>query len=210
MIVDEFFALAEAAGTLLRAPEITARWDEPSALAEYRVSGLAGHLVKGGVLRILDWLDEPVRDGLPQVDAVAFYTGALHPDMPLDDPVNANIRAASAKTAEDGPAALADLYDASIAELRTGLADLPPDRLMSAIRVTIPLDQWLLTRMVELAVHADDLAVSLDLPTPELPPVAADLVLTTLVRLATAHHGTIAVLRALSRRERSTEPICAF
>jgi phosphoribosyl-ATP pyrophosphohydrolase len=56
----------------------------------------------------------------------------------------------------------------------------------------------------------DDLAVSIDVETPELPAEAADLVITTLVRIAAAHHGEVQVLRALSRRERAAVTISAF
>jgi hypothetical protein len=77
-------------------------------------------------------------------------------------------------------------------------------------RYTLPLGQALLTRLVELAVHADDLAVSLDLPTPPLPDRAADFALTTLTRIASGRHGTANVIRALSRRERAPRNISAF
>jgi hypothetical protein len=40
--------------------------------------------------------------------------------------------------------------------------------------------------------------------------VAADIVLTTLVRVAAVHHGVVPVQRALSRRERAVLTISAF
>ena len=64
--------------------------------------------------------------------------------------------------------------------------------------------------MIELAVHLDDLAVSLDLPTPAIPDGAADLVVATLARIARGRRGTLPVLRALSRRERASGLATAF
>ena len=51
-------------------------------------------------------------------------------------------------------------------------------------------------------VHGDDLAVSLGVDPPLLPPAATGLVIATLVEVARIRHGDIAVVRALARRER--------
>jgi hypothetical protein len=64
--------------------------------------------------------------------------------------------------------------------------------------------------MMELAVHSDDLAVSVGLPTPPLPPGAVDTVVDLLTRLAVRRHGPTSVLRALSRAERAPATIAAF
>lgn len=61
----------------------------------------------------------------------------------------------------------------------------------------------LLTRLVELVVHADDLAVTLRVPTPEFGDRVEDLVVTTLARMARGRRGTLPLLRALARRERA-------
>ncbi|MFD8006501.1 hypothetical protein [Streptomyces mirabilis] len=62
----------------------------------------------------------------------------------------------------------------------------------------------------ELAVHMDDLAVSLGLAVQELPEEAFDLVLVLLARLAARRHGQAAVLRALTRLERAPAAINAI
>lgn len=77
-------------------------------------------------------------------------------------------------------------------------------------RWVLPLDQCLLTRLIELAVHLDDLAVSLDLATPAVPDDVAEIVISSLASIATGRHGTASVLRALSRRERAPAVIAAF
>jgi hypothetical protein len=63
---------------------------------------------------------------------------------------------------------------------------------------------------MELAVHSDDLAASVGVPTPELPPAAAELVLGLLTQLSIRRHGATAVLRTLSRAERAPGTITAF
>jgi len=75
---------------------------------------------------------------------------------------------------------------------------------------SLRLDDLLITRMMELAVHADDLAVSVGIPTPELPRSAVDTVVDLLSRLAVRRHGATAVLRALSRAERAPATIAAI
>jgi hypothetical protein len=59
-------------------------------------------------------------------------------------------------------------------------------------------------------IHIDDLAVSVHTPPPQLPDEATDTVLVLLTRLAVRRHGTAAVLRALSRKERAPATIAAF
>jgi hypothetical protein len=44
VIVDSYLATAAVASGLLRDPSLARRWDEPSALDGFAVSGLAGHL----------------------------------------------------------------------------------------------------------------------------------------------------------------------
>jgi hypothetical protein len=72
------------------------------------------------------------------------------------------------------------------------------------------LDDLLVTRMMELAVHSDDLAVSVGIATPALPERAVDTVIELLSRLAVRRHGPTAVLRALSRAERAPATVAAF
>jgi hypothetical protein len=66
------------------------------------------------------------------------------------------------------------------------------------------------TRLLEIAVHTDDLAVSVGVPTPSLPAAVLDPVLHLLLRLAARRHGPTAVLRALSRAERAPVNISAL
>jgi hypothetical protein len=63
--------------------------------------------------------------------------------------------------------------------------------------------------MLEIVVHADDLALSVGVRTPEFPADVFAPVRDLLVRLAVARRGQSAVISALARSER-TQPISAF
>jgi hypothetical protein len=69
------------------------------------------------------------------------------------------------------------------------------------------LDDYLVTRTIELAVHLDDLAVSIGVDTPSLDPRAIDLVTACLVKIARIRHGDVEVLRAMARRERVAQAV---
>lgn len=208
MIIENYLTTARVAATLLRAPEVAERWTQPSALAEFRISGLAGHLA-AAAFRVSESLSAPV-PAEPLVDAAEYFARAGSPSDPLDAPRHEGVRRLGESTAVDGPAALASRFDAAIAELDVVLPGLPVDRPVFGVRSVLRLDQWVLTRLVELVVHIDDLAVSVGVPTPVLAAEASDLVITTLARIAVRHHGAVAVVRSLSRRERVSSPVVAF
>ena len=75
---------------------------------------------------------------------------------------------------------------------------------------SLRLDDFLLTRLVELSVHLDDLATSLGVPGPALSDAVTVPVRHLLVDLAAERHGDVAVLRALSRSERAPRTVSAF
>jgi hypothetical protein len=66
------------------------------------------------------------------------------------------------------------------------------------------LDDWVANRAIEMLVHADDLAVSAGLDPLVLPADAAALAIHGLVDISRHREGDLAVLRALSRRERQS------
>ena len=64
------------------------------------------------------------------------------------------------------------------------------------------LDDYLITRLLEVVVHTDDLAVSLGIEPPDFPRPATAAVIDCLLEVARRRHGDIAVVRAFTRRER--------
>jgi hypothetical protein len=119
------------------------------------------------------------------------------------------VRAKGEAEAAEGHAALVARLEAMIERLEERLGREPAGRRMEVFKgLVLTLDDYLLTRLVEQLVHCDDLAVSLGIATPAFPPGAMDLALGTLVDVARFRHGDLAVLRALTRRER--DPIDAL
>jgi hypothetical protein len=66
------------------------------------------------------------------------------------------------------------------------------------------LDDFLVTRTMEVVVHSDDLTASVSLPTPTFPAATNDPVITLIVETRRRRHGDAAVIRAFTRRERDT------
>jgi hypothetical protein len=208
-VISAFLDTAEVASGLLRSPVLAERWERPSALDRFRVGGLAGHLARA-VLNVERWLAQPPSADRPPVDAVAYFLAGVGPAPRLDDAVPLRIRELGEQEAAGGPGALAEAFDAARTRLAARLPTMPPDRPVGMFGQVLRLDQCLLTRLVELVVHLDDLAVSVEVPTPSVPAEATAAVTDCLTRIAVARHGFLPVLRALARRERSTGRIAAF
>jgi hypothetical protein len=147
--------------------------------------------------------------GVP-IDAVGYFLAGVRPAPNLDEAVPRRIRESGEQEAAAGPDALARECEATRGRLATLLPTVPLDRPVGMLSHVLRLDQCLLTRLVELVVHLDDLAVSVGVPTPGVPAEAADAVATCLTRIAVARHGLLPVLRTLSRRERASAPVAAF
>lgn len=205
-----FLGGAAAAAHLLAEPAVAGSWDQPSALPEFPVSGLAGHLARQ-VLMVPVLLAGGAPAGEP-VSVLEHYARVPWAGAGLDHEVNAAVRRSGQEAAACGPAELASRTGEAVTQLRRSLPAEPADRLLPVPGGTwlLALPGFLLTRLVEIVVHADDLAVSAGIPGPPMPPEATDAVLVLLTRLAARRHGPAAVLRALCRAERAPATIAAF
>ena len=209
-VVGCYLDSAVAVVSLLRDPAVAAAWDQPSALAELSVRGLAGHLARQVVVTgELLAAEQPAGEC---VSLLEHYGRSRWVGASLDDESNVMARRGGEAAAADGADGLVRHTESALAELRAALPAEPAGR-----RVRPPGGSWLLTlpdflvtRLVEFVVHADDLAVSVGIPGPAMPPEATDTVLVLLTRVAAQRHGPIPVLRALSRAERAPATIAAF
>ncbi len=194
-----FLAAAAEARTALVHADVEARWDEPSALAEMTVGALAAHLTRA-VTTVQAYLRHPVSKVEEPMSAASYYA-AMEELADVDSPLNAGVRARAAEGAVAGSHAVIETFDACLAELRHALTTEPDDRLIEVIgNRVLPLDEYLLTRILELTIHTDDLWVSIGRPTPALTGMQPTIRL--LVDIAEMRHGELAVLHALCRRER--------
>jgi hypothetical protein len=130
--------------------------------------------------------------------------GALE-DFDLDSELNKGIRQRGDDMSALGYDGLLKLQEEAAQRLQTRLAQEPADRKVRVFKdLVLSLDDYLITRIVEMSVHVDDLAVSVGVPTPEIPREALDLAIEALVATGRHRHGDLAVLRALSRHERDS------
>ncbi|MEV1330630.1 maleylpyruvate isomerase N-terminal domain-containing protein [Micromonospora costi] len=205
-----YLTAARSAVRLLGDPAVARSWNSPSALAEFGVAGLAGHLASQ-VFQVEAVLAEPVPPGDP-IDLLDHYARGVWIGAGVDAEVNVGIRRVGEKIAEDGPDDLTARTAEAVRRLTEALAAEPAQRMVHLARGpwSLTLDDFLTTRLMEIAVHSDDLAVSVEVPTPDLPAEAIDPVVSLLARLAVRRHGQPAVLRALARAERAPADVTAF
>ena len=208
MIRDAFLSAGETAATLLREPALSARWSEPSALADFSVAGLARHLANQ-VTRTVPLL--AAAPGGSAIPVLEHFTGSAWVASGVDGEDNVGIRQRSEEAADvTTPRALVDEVDTALAELHRVVPAEPAGRVVDLGEWGLAVDDFLLTRVMELVVHSDDLAVSLGVPTPPLPAAATDATIQLLARIAAWRHGPLAVVRALARQERAPEVISAL
>ncbi|MFN0092245.1 MAG: maleylpyruvate isomerase N-terminal domain-containing protein [Acidimicrobiales bacterium] len=199
-----FLASARLARAVIAEPSVAERWEQASALPEFTVRGLAGHLGRA-VWLVNVYLDaEPPGPEAAVLSAPHYFTSLpISPD--LSSELNRAVRERGESEAEAGVGAVLARLDDAIAVLERRLEDEPADRTIAAIAgLVLRLDDYLVTRLVELIVHLDDLAVSVGAPTPDLPAEATEVTIDCLLQVSRGRHGDLAVVRAMARRERDT------
>jgi hypothetical protein len=209
-VIDAYLGAGSEAVALLGKPEVATAWEQPSALAEMTVGGLAGHLAFQ-ILSVSAALEKPASTGAV-IPLLEHYARVAWVNAPLDAEVNVGIRAGGERIASEGAQSLQERVCGAFAEQQ---AELPGHRGDQAVFLpwagwALSLDDFLTTRTMELTVHMDDLAVSVGLAASELPDSVFDPVLVLLARLAVRRHGQAALLRALARAERAPTAINAI
>jgi hypothetical protein len=205
-----YLEAAAIAVDLIRDRAVTERWQRPSALPQMRVSGLAGHLA-AQLFNAAKVLAYDVPDEAPR-SLLDHYAASAWIDADLDDDASVRVRRTGEELSAEGQEALAERVAVTLAELRRRLADEPADRIVHLPwgPWSLTLDDFVVTRMMEIVVHSDDLAASVDIATPAFPARVFDPVLDLLARLAVRRHGQSALIRALTRAERAPAAINAF
>lgn len=187
--------------SVLDTPQLRQQWDAPSALQNWTVGALAAHVIRGASL-IATYLDAEIPASAEVITAAEYWRRI--PGDPTQ-PVHIGIRDRARDQLQRGIDALNAELEEAVTRLRDACETEPDDRLISAFAgLVLTLDDFLICRCVELTVHTDDLCVSLGIETPPLPRDACDLSIDCLVGAARLRHGDVAVLRALTRRERDT------
>jgi hypothetical protein len=180
-------------------PAVAAAWEQPSVLEEQTVGGLAGHLARGGVWVVGDYLDAGVPDGPVTFESAGDYFATL---VSLASPEsNRAIRERAAAVASAGHADLSQTLALRLDELSQRLTGLSGDHLLSVIGGSVMrLSDYLTTRIIEQTVHLDDLARSIDRQPWELPRESEALTISVGAQVGHRRRGTSAMVRALYRQ----------
>lgn len=205
-------ALARASAAvrdLVADERVAAHWDDDSALPGMTVGGLARHLVSQpecavGFLTAAQPADAAVVSLAGCYDRTDWFLA------PVDHEANTSISADFNAMAAGGAADSLALLDAALTALPDAVAGAGPTTYVPWQDCALTLDDFLVIRLMELVVHADDLAASIGAGTPAFDDDVLHPVLALLAVLGARRHGATAVLRGLSRVERSTGPIAAF
>jgi hypothetical protein len=178
------------------------------------VGGLANHLA-GQASNVVRLLSAPPHENDP-IPVLEHYRRAAWVHSGHDEEANAQVRTSADAYAASGALDLERRVRTDLEALPAALAPVL-DGTRTPDAVLIPWQGWslsaadfVLTRTMEAIVHSDDLAASIGVDTPTFPEEAADAVLGLLASIAAERHGQAAVVRALSRPQRSTGPVSAF
>jgi hypothetical protein len=192
----------DAAAELMSRPSVAAGWDEPSALAGMTVGGLAAHLVRAAGAT-LAYLDRTPTDAEPVGD---LLTPVTYFHAALDSPIHEQIKQVSADESAIGHVATVTKCRDLAEQLRQRLAAEPAERLVGALGGRmLTLDDFCRTRLIEVLLHLDDLAVSVGEPRPDTAPEGLAIVIDILEGIARHLHGDWEVVYALARSERLGE-----
>lgn len=212
---EDFLVAGDSALELLGRVEVVTGWSGPSALPEMSVGALAAQLVSQ-VLSVHSAVTAGahVTDEAP-VPLLEHYSRVAWVTAGLDDPANVTIREGAEEAAGTGHGGLVASVSDALDDLRMVFGARLPAGLPPAVRMpwwdwSLSFEDYLVTRVMEVVVHSDDLAVSVGVEPPRLPQTVLGPVLALLVGVSLQRHGQAAVVRALSRSERAQGSIAAF
>jgi Mycothiol maleylpyruvate isomerase N-terminal domain len=189
----------------ISSPPVAAAWGAPSVLADQTVGGLAGHLARGGIWVVGDYLDEPEPDAA-MLDSADDYFAAFKAHA--SEAGDRAIRARGAAVAAAGPDAVAAQAAAALVALEVRLpAERPDRRTVVAGGASMGLDDYLVTRVVEQVVHLDDVARSIGCDGFAVPDANVRLVLATGAWTGLRRFGAASMIRALFREDEGALPV---
>ena len=194
---------------LVGSPEVADAWAQDSALPGMSVGGVTRHLVSQPECAVA-FLTAPAPTDAQVLTLIGHYERVDWLHAPVDGPENTSIRDDFNQMSSAGHAESVALLTRSREQLSAAIDSAGPTTYVPWQDCALPTDDFLVVRLMEIVVHADDLACSVGVPTPVFTPEVLDPVLALLAALAARRRGQDAVLRALSRHERSAGPVSAF
>jgi hypothetical protein len=207
---DALMRAADGISQLVAAPRVAETWEHESVLPGMTVGGLTRHLVSQTECAVEFLRIQPPPPHAPVVSLAELYRRTDWFAAPVDAPENTSIR-------DDFNAMAAGGQPHSIAILQRSRTDLPAAIAEAGSTTYVPwqdcslsTDDFLVVRLMEVVVHADDLAASVGRSTPDFDDEVVHPALALLAVLSARRHGRVAAVRALSRAERADAPIAAF
>jgi hypothetical protein len=202
---------AAQAEEILRLPAVGDHWSDASALPRMSVGDLAGHAFLALRHGIRTLAGETPPAGTSVIGLGEWYANARLRDADdLDRDVHVTIRTDGHHVGGRGWRNVVDRFTAARSELIEQAVHLPGRTLVVVRRdplVATPLVEYLSTRVIELSVHADDLAHSVGAPPPALAPETFGLAVHALIELRRSRVADIDILRALARPSRAPDDI---
>ena len=194
---------------LVGSAAVAAAWNRESALPGMTVGGLARHLVSQPECAV-EFLTTPGPPKARVLTLVGHYerVGWLH--APVDDPENTSIRDDFNQMGLAGHSESVKVLERAHDHLDAAIDAAGPTTYVPWQDCALPTDDFLVVRLMEIVVHADDLVCSVGVAALTFNPEVLDPVLALLASLAARRRGQGAVLRTLSRHERSTGAVSAF
>ncbi len=207
---DALLRATDALTGLVSAPKVAEAWDSESALPGMTVGGVTRHLVSQPECAVEFLGIQPVPPHAALVSLAELYERTDWFGAGLDAAENTSIR-------DDFNAMATGGQEDSVAILEQALAELPGAVAAAGDTTYVPwqdcslaTDDFLVVRLMEVVVHADDLAASVGLPTPAFDDDVLHPALALLAMLGSRRHGQDAAVRALAREERAARPAAAF
>jgi hypothetical protein len=202
-------ATVEQLTDLVGSAAVADAWNRESALLGMTVGGLARHLVSQPDCAV-EFLTTPGPPHAHVLTLVGHYerVGWLH--APVDDPENTSIRDDFNQMGLAGHSESVEVLARALEHLDAAIDAAGPTTYVPWQDCVLPTNDFLVVRLMEILVHADDLACSVGVAAPVFSPEVLEPVLALLAALAARRHGQDAVLRTLSRHERSSGSISVF
>lgn len=188
--------------TFVTRREVGDHWSAESCLPGMTVGSLSGHLLNSGVLLVDEALDASgIPDG-PTMTATRILS--LVP-IAAADPVHAHVRAVAEAAVIKGHTEVVEHTKDCLTRLRPLLEEAPPTCVVAFRGGSFPmtLNELLRSRILELVVHLDDLACSVEIVDLPVSDEALRLVCHLGIDIKIERNGSAEVLRGLFRPDGS-------
>jgi hypothetical protein len=207
---DALLRATDAIVELVSAPTVADSWDWESALPGMTVGGLTRHLVSQSESAVEFLGIQPPPPHAQTVSLAELYDRTDWFLAPVDAAENTSISADFNAMAAGGQPHSVAILEAARNALPAAIAAAGPTTYVPWQDCCLSTDDFLVVRLMEVVVHADDLAATLGSPTPSFDDDVLHPALALLAMLSSRRNGQDRAIRALARAERAGGVASAF